>query len=1493
MSYSKPGVRTLYDPRAARDACGVGFAATLKDPSHDLLRLGLSALERLAHRGAVGGDGCTGDGAGIMTQVPHRLMMRELMRLGGPATAPGTIGVGALFLPRDEAERASAMVEVEAALLAEGIDVFRWRIVPVRLEALGRSARESAPEVLQILAVAPKDEDGASFERRLYQVRRTVERIFSQGGVRDDLHVASFSARTVVYKGLVSAIQLEPFYPDLADPDFETQTVLFHQRFSTNTAPNWARVQPFRRVAHNGEINTLQGNVHWMSARLPGLLDPHTSDSGMLDNAAEYLQLFSGRDLRHVMMMLVPAAHEAIGDLDPEERAFYRYHACLTEPWDGPAALVFSDGSTVGVTLDRNGLRPMRYTIAAEGLVVAGSEAGIFHIPPEHVVRHGKLGPGEMLAVDLDAGRILEPEENRADICAGRPYAEWLAREIVPLERLEIPLDAVPDIPADHLTRMQTAFGYTSEETAAVIRPMLQHGKPPNGAMGDDTPLAVVSSKERPLFHYFKQRFAEVTNPPLDHMRESLVFSLTSRLGGRKDILQETSGHAHLIELRAPLITTAELSAIRHAGRSRPAFRHMTLDAVFLRDEGPDGLLAGIERLCLLADAAVDEGAALIVLSDRAVGPEHVPIPSLMAVGAVHHHLIRGGRRMRASLIAESGDARDVHHVAALLGYGANAVNPYLGLSLVRELAERGRVRDGLSAADAERNYLRALEDGLRKVMARMGISTVDGYIGAQIFEAVGVGEDVIERCFTHTTSAVGGLGFRAFGELMFAWHGRAYPDLTGKPALSGFYQFRRDGELHEFSPDVVEALHAAVAGAVVSSDDDAARETNAYQGYRNFAQRVADQPPSQIRHYLAPSSRRPPVPLEEVEPALEIVRRFSTGSMSLGSLSPEAHETLAIAMNRLGARSGSGEGGEDEQRFGTERNSAIKQVASARFGVTPAYLSSAKEIQIKMAQGSKPGEGGQIPGSKVTDYVAKLRHTTPGVALISPPPHHDIYSIEDLAQLIYDLKQFNQDAEISVKLVAESGVGIIAAGVAKCYADIIQISGHSGGTGSSPLDSIKNAGIPWEIGLSEAQQTLRASGLRERVVLRVDGGLRTGRDVLVAALLGADEFGFGTAAMIAEGCTMMRICHTDNCPVGVATQKASLRSKFSGTPEKVMNYFLLLAQEVREMLAALGYRSLQEVIGRTDLLLGTAESDSPGALDLQALLGEPPDCAGTPRRHLGSPNRLPHEQRLDSEIIRLARPALEGECPSVEMRLAIRNTDRTVGALLFREIAARSGDRGLPPGTVSVTFEGVAGQSFGAFMTPGVSFNLIGQSNDYLGKGMAGGEIVVRSEPSLRAPSHEHVLCGNTLLYGATGGRLFAAGRAGERFAVRNSGATAVVEGVGDHACEYMTMGTVVILGRTGRNFGAGMTGGEAFVLDMDGQFGRRFNPEFIEPTEVLADDETRLYDLIEEFSEKTGSERARDILRDWPIWVRRFMRLAPKTEQREISATEEGSIA
>ncbi len=1498
---------SLFDPRQEHDACGVGFVASTNGPSHEVLEHGLVALGRLAHRGAADADGKTGDGAGILVQVPQELVVREYARLGGRRQRARSLGVGVFFLPRGAAAWA-ARTAVEHALAAEGLGDAVWRTVPTMDGALGPRALATRPSIMQLLVPRPVRLGAEPFERRLYRARRRAERAFGLlGAAARDCHVVSFSARTMVYKGLMLAAQLAAFYPDLADPGFVTAGVIYHQRYSTNTTPSWRRAQPFRRLAHNGEINTLQGNVNWMRARQADLrssrwaglgealwpvVDPETSDSGMLDNVVEFLHL-SGRDLRQIMMMLVPEAWEGIPDLPAARREFYHFQACLVEPWDGPAALVFGDGRLFGAVLDRNGLRPMRYAITADGWVAAGSEAGAVALDPARVTRYGKLGPGEILCVDLGTGRVLQNEDVKDEVSARHPYGRWLGEHLVRIgqgsEASAAEASPEPELPDRvRLQQLQRAFAYTHEEIVHLIRPMVEHGKEAIGSMGDDTPHAVLSDKERSLFHYFKQRFAEVTNPPIDHLREDLVFSLRTRLGPRRNTLGESPGHAHLIELESPILLAEDLARMRDLAASDRTFRMASLDAVFARADGPAGLLLALGHLCREAADAVDRGAGLLVLSDRALDGEHVAIPSLLATGAVHHHLIRAGRRMRVGLIVESGEPREVHHLAALIGYGANAVHPYLVLQTVGALAAEGRLKRAVSAAEAQVLYRQAAEEGLKKVMSKMGISVVEGYAGAQIFEAIGVAADVVDLCFLGTPSRFGGSGFEDFGRLALLWHEAAFAAVPRPPELQGFFRFRQGGEIHEFSPEAVDAMHHAVRAGVVEPDGRSSAEIR--ELYRHYLEAVERPGPSQLRHLLALASDRGPIPLEAVEPVQAIVRRFSSGAMSLGSLSPEAHETLAIGMNRLGARSASGEGGEDAARFGTEKNSAIKQVASGRFGVTPAYLASAVELQIKMAQGSKPGEGGQIPGQKVTEYIARIRHTTPGVALISPPPHHDIYSIEDLAQLIYDLKRFHPTAEVSVKLVAQSGVGVIAAGVAKGCADLILISGHAGGTGSSPLASIKNAGLPWELGLAETQQALVANGLRGRVGLRVDGGLKTGQDVVRAALLGADQYSFGTAAMIAEGCIMARICHTDNCPVGVTSQKEALRRKFPGQPQQVMNFFLLVAQEIREILASMGYRSLDEIIGRTDLLR-QVRTGHPAVdrLDLGPLLAVPPGAEGQPRHRTEARNPLPAEEHLDERLLEAARQTLESGTPT-RVQLPISNADRTIGARLGWEIARRHGDQGLPPGSIQATLTGVAGQSFGAFLPQGVRLELVGLGNDYVGKALAGGELVVRGAPALRGPSAGHVLLGNAVLYGATAGRLLAAGCAGERFAVRNSGASAVIEGVGNHGCEYMTGGTVVVLGSTGQNFAAGMTGGEAFVLDLDRQ---RLNGQLVDVTSLLPADLDRLWGLVAAHAEQTGSARSRELLGAWASTAGRISRVAPRGEVRKISSEEEGAMS
>lgn len=1504
--------RLLYDPaQAERDACGVGFIAQTHGDDARVPPMTIAALKRLVHRGVVAADRATGDGAGVMTQIPHKFFERVLRELGCNAPLEkGDVGVGVFFVSQAAEAKAQLQATVEQAASAEGVEVLAWRPVPVRPEALGDYAAKTRPDIWQLFLRRPARDDGLAFERRLYRLRRRILRAWDVAGL--DAYVVSLSGRTVVYKGLLMADQVDAFYPDLTDPDFRTAFAVFHQRYSTNTTPTWRRAQPFRLLAHNGEINTILGNARWMAAReaalrcealgdvdLRPVLERGGSDSGMLDNALELLTL-AGRDVRHAVMMLMPEAWEGVSGQDAAVRAFYRYHSALMEPWDGPAAIAFSDGRWVGAALDRNGLRPLRYLRTGDGLVVAGSEAGMVPVDPRTVVERGKLGPGQMIAVDVEEGRFLHNGEIKAEISTRRPYGEWVQQQAVVLRRaaaapvsVEAAPEAAPPRPAagrsgepaaepdeEHLTRRQLAFGYSSEELVVILRPMAVDGKEPTGSMGDDTALAVLSSQPRPLYHYFKQRFAEVTNPPIDHLRERLVFSLRVLLGARDNLLAERPEAAALVELEGPVLLPGDMAALEQLAGQDDRFKLVRLDAVFPVAGGPGELVRAIVRLQQEAEDAVDRGAALLVLSDRSVDAAHAPIPALMAVGAVHHHLIRAGKRMQASLIVESGEPREVHHIAALLGYGAAAVYPYLALESVAAMRFK---EPGLTPAVALQRYRKAAEDGLLKVMSRMGISTLDSYTGAQVFEAVGLDGEIIDLCFPGTPSAVRGSGFAQIAQIVLAWHAKAYPT-PGKLETYGFFKPRKGGEHHDFTPETAKKLHEAVGlGEDPARTDPAARR----RAYKEWT-RLVNAQPSQLRSALAFRSDRSPIPLEQVEPAASIVRRFSTAQMSLGALSPEAHETLAIAMNRIGARSGSGEGNEDSSRFGTERNSAVKQVASGRFGVTPAYLASAAEIQIKIAQGSKPGEGGQIPADKVTPLIARLRNTVPGIALISPPPHHDIYSIEDLAQLIYDLKAANPQAEISVKLVAQTGVGTIAAGVAKGGADIIVISGHAGGTGASPLNSIKNAGLPWEIGLAETQQALLANNLRHRVGLRVDGGLKTGRDIVIAALLGADEYSFGTAAMISEGCVMARVCHTNNCPVGVASQRPELRRKFVGRPENVTEFMLHVAEDVREILAELGYGTLGEVIGRTDLLRQLRSGHPAYArLDLTPLLGIPPGCEQRPRRRLPARRREPGMREHDAELIARAEPAI-AEGRNVKVELPIDTADRAVGATLAYAIARKFGAAGLTKGSFHAVFRGSAGQSFGAFLPKGVRFTLIGEANDYVGKGLAGGEIDIRPFAGTVYAPHEHVIIGNTVLYGATGGMLFAAGRAGERFAVRNSGCTAVVEGVGDHGCEYMTGGTVVILGPTGYNLAAGMTGGELFVLDEGGDLAERTNTELVRLAPVAGPAAARLRGLLAQHVERTGSAKARALLAHWPAALPSFVHVRPKVESVQVEKAE-----
>ena len=1469
------------DPRNERDACGIGFVADVQGrASRAILDSALQALSRMRHRGAVAADAKSGDGAGVLVPLPRRFLawVAGELRLDAP---PDRLGIAMSFT--DGADDPGASRELlRKACAHEGISVAGWREVPADPEALGERARATAPRIEQAILQAPAGASIDEAERRAFRARKRVEGAAAAAGV--SLYLCSMSFRTVVYKAMCAADQLAEFYPDLRDPDFTVPFAVFHQRYSTNTEPSWRRAQPFRMLCHNGEINTIQGNVNLMRARegrlggdlaeedlLRPVIDVDGSDSAMLDNAVELL-VRGGRDATHAVAMLVPRAWEGMEDLPEPVRDFYRYHACLTEPWDGPAGLVFTDGRGVGAALDRNGLRPLRYAVSEDGMVACASEAGAVDLGEGRSLTRGRLGPGQMLWVDLEAGELREDGEIVDILASRRPYGAWMER----LARSDSAGLGGVEVPGD-LSARQVSFGFTKEEITVVLRPMATQGHEPTSSMGDDTAAPPLANRPRPVTNYLKQRFAQVTNPPIDHLRERVVMSTRVRLGSRAPLLSEAAEAADLLELPGFVVHP---EAVR-------ALDGVRLDATFPADSGPAGLEAACRRLGEEAEAAGRSGAEVLVLSDEAIGPARAPVPSVLAVGAVHQRLLRAGLRTRMSLVADVGDVRDSHDLACLLGFGTEAVCPRTALETITALSSEGRLGAGApEAVEAVRRFLGALEDGVLKVMSKMGISTVDAYRGAQIFEALGLDEDVLELCLTGTPSALGGVGFTELGEDVLARHAEGY-ERGGAPVNPGYIKHRAGGEYHSTNPAVVEQLQASVVEI-----DDEMRAAHALQravrhgdpdAYRRFAELVHSRPPAEPRDLLDAVPAGPPVPLEEVEPAASLLARFSSGAMSHGALSAEAHETVALGLRLAGGKANSGEGGEDRDRYRDGRNCGIKQVASGRFGVTPEYLAFADELQIKMAQGSKPGEGGQLPGAKVTDEIARLRHTPPGVALISPPPHHDIYSIEDLAQLIFDLKQANPVADVSVKLVSSVGVGTIAAGVAKGGAEVIHVAGADGGTGASPLSSIKNAGLPWEVGLAETQRTLVANGLRGRVRVRVDGGMKTGRDVLIAALLGADEFSFGTAALVSLGCIMVRTCHRDTCPVGIASQRPELRAKFAGTPEMAAAYLIHVAEEIRALLASLGLRSLDDAIGRTDLLARRHREDHARPLEVGALLGAPaqegrrfeePDSGQRGRSRLGD--------RLHADAF-----AAVSEGRIAELAYPITSSDRAVGARLGGALARAFGDA-RPPGRVRVRLEGAAGQSFGAFLTDGVELDLTGEANDYVGKGMAGGRIVLRPP---QGDLGDAVLLGNTVLYGATGGQLFCAGNAGERFAVRNGGAVAVVEGAGDHACEYMTGGAVVILGSVGRNLGAGMSGGEAYVWNRDGKVADRVNHQLVELRPPTRGQLPSLKRLIERHQRATGSERARMILEDWEAQSDAFVRVAAKAEVAMIEGALEGT--
>jgi len=1528
--YGLPPAQGLYDPAREHDACGVGFVADLMArPSHKIVEHGLQILENLTHRGATGADPLAGDGAGILVQMPHAFLQEVCGPLRIKLPEPGHYAVGHMFMPRSQAQRIYCESVVERAAEAEGLELLGWRTVPTDNSCLSAPVIETEPQHRQVFIGRGKGiEDEATFERKLYIMRKVISNtINGETGGRDiGFYPVSLSCRTLVYKGMFLAYQLGAYYPDLHHPKFASALALVHQRFSTNTFPSWKLAHPYRMVAHNGEINTLRGNLNWMAARQASVSSPlfgkdisklwpisyeGQSDTACFDNALEFL-VQGGYSLAHAAMMLIPEAWAGNPLMDAKRRAFYEYHACLMEPWDGPAAMAFTDGRQIGATLDRNGLRPARYLVTDDGLVIMASEAGVLPIPERKIVQKWRLQPGKMLLIDLEKGCIVSDEEIKAELASAHPYQQWLDRTQIRVH--ELPGAAEPQHRTNvNLLDRQQAFGYTQESVKFLMVPMAQVGQEAVGSMGTDTPLSALSDRPKLLHTYFKQNFAQVTNPPIDSIREELVMSLVTFIGPRPNLLDlEGTSKQKRLEAAHPILTNDNLERIRSIGDiADNQFRTVTLDITDGADHGAAGMGEALGKLCRRAEAAVREGENIIILSDRATDPERIAIPSLLATSAVHHHLIRCGLRTSVGLVVETGEAHEVHQFATLAGYGAEAINPYLAFETIEAMLPE--IDEELTAEEAIKRYIKATDKGILKVMSKMGISTYQSYCGAQIFDAVGLKSDFVAKYFTGTNSQVEGVGLEEIARETVERHRLAFSDapvLRDMLEVGGEYAFRIRGEAHMWRPSVVADLQHAVRGELPEK-------------YRSYAKQINEQTEQLLtlrgmfRIKTAEEMGRKPVPLEEVEPAKEIVKRFSTGAMSYGSISREAHTTLAIAMNRIGGRSNTGEGGEESDRYkplpnGDSMRSKIKQVASGRFGVTTEYLMNADMMQIKIAQGAKPGEGGQLPGHKVDAIIAKVRHSTPGVGLISPPPHHDIYSIEDLAQLIFDLKNVNPDASVSVKLVSEVGVGTVAAGVAKARADHVTIAGFEGGTGASPLTSIKHAGSPWEIGLAETQQTLVLNRLRGRIAVQVDGGVRTGRDVIIGALIGADEFGFATAPLIAAGCIMMRKCHLNTCPVGVATQDPVLRARFQGKPEHVINFFFFVAEEVREYMATLGFRNFAEMIGQTELLdkSGAIDHWKAKGLDFSRIFHKPDVPKEVALYNLEAQDH--HlDKVLDRKLIELCASAIEEKKP-VKLELPIRNTDRTTGAMLSGVIAKAYGHAGLPEDTIWVSLKGSAGQSFGAWLAHGVTLDLEGEANDYVGKGLSGGRIVVRPPADSSIVPEQSIIVGNTVLYGAIAGECYFRGIAGERFAVRNSGAIAVVEGTGDHGCEYMTGGVVVVIGPTGRNFAAGMSGGIAYVLDEDSDFERRCNLAMVElepvpgessvmetsrhqtgdleshglvdMTDMTRFDEERLYQLIENHLHYTGSERARAILANWSEVLPKFVKVMPVEYRRAL---------
>jgi glutamate synthase (NADPH/NADH) large chain len=1514
-----PEAQGLYDPQHEKDACGVGFVVHLKGKaSRSIVAQGLELLHNLEHRGACGCEANTGDGAGIMVQIPDRFLRKVTAPFGFTLPEKGRYGTGLVFLPHDPAQRADLIGRFEALVRDEEQVVLGWRDVPTDDSTLGDSARRAQPVFKQIFVgigeTTAAARDPLAFERKLYVIRKRLEHQVDALDLSEkkSFYVVGLSARTLIWKGMLTAAQLPQFFVDLRDADLESALALVHQRFSTNTFPSWPLAHPYRVIAHNGEINTLRGNINWMRAR-EGLLSSPLfaegdlqqllpvireggSDTATFDNVLEFL-IMSGRSLPHAILMMIPEPWQNHESMDPARRAFYEYHSSLMEPWDGPAAMAFSDGTMIGAVLDRNGLRPSRYYVTKDDLVIMASEVGVLDIAPENIRAKERLHPGRVFLVDTSLGRIVDDHEIKSALAAAQPYQRWLSEHLIDIRDLP---DA-PHLPLpDHTTVLtrQRAFGYTEEDLRLLLAPMAQNGEEATGSMGTDTALAVLSAKPRLLFDYFKQLFAQVTNPPLDAIREELITSMASTIGPEGNLLDPRPESCRQIEVKYPVLSNEEVAKLRCVGsddnaasilppcptpQAVPGFRTRTLPMLFDPSQDGPGLEQAVAELCAAASAAIRDGVNILILSDRGIDATRAAIPSLLATAGVHHHLVREGARTKCALVVEAGDAREVHHCALLIGYGAGAVNPYLAFETFDDMIRQGML-PGLTHKKAVANYVKALNKGILKVMSKMGISTLQSYCGAQIFEAIGLQKTFVDKYFTWTPSRIEGIGIETVAEEVCRRHELAYPKRPVKvEALEtgGEYQWRRDGEFHLFNPQTVFKLQHATRSGQYSifkeyskAVDDQSRELATLRGLMTFV-----------------GSAGGPVPIDEVEPVEAIVKRFSTGAMSYGSISAEAHETLAIAMNRLGARSNSGEGGEDSRRYARDENgdwrrSAIKQVASGRFGVTSEYLVNATDLQIKMAQGAKPGEGGQLPGHKVYPWIAKVRFSTPGVTLISPPPHHDIYSIEDIAQLIHDLKNANPEARIHVKLVAEAGVGTVAAGVCKAHADVVLISGHDGGTGASPLTSIKHGGVPWELGLAETQQVLLMNGLRSRIVVQVDGQMKTGRDVVIAALLGAEEFGFATAPLVVAGCVMMRVCHLNTCPVGIATQDPELRARFTGKPEFVENFFRYIAQEVRELMAQLGFRTMDEMIGRADRLdvaKAVAHWKARG-LDYSQILFQPTLPTDAP---LHCVERQDHglDKALDNELIARARPAIEQRAP-VAFSLPIRNVNRTVGTLLGYEVTRRWGAPGLPDGTIRVHFTGNAGQSFAAFLPKGITLTLEGDANDYVAKGLSGGKVVVYPPKAATFAPEENIIIGNVALYGGTSGEAFFRGIAGERFAVRNSGVHTVVEGVGDHGCEYMTGGRVVVLGRTGRNFAAGMSGGVAYVLDVDKRFTTRCNTGLVELEAIEDSDEELLKLLITRHIQATGSDYASKLLLHWSHTREQFVKVMPRDYKRVLAA-------